>query len=157
MMKVARAALVGTLGCLIACFSPVGAWRELRSDRHPTQQDVIGVWRVTPETATQAAETGLPLADAEAGMIALRPDGTCRVDLFLDPCGHFPTQRRQPSEVCRWDLQGVGDASVSITLGEKPHRVVFGVHHLAADPPILWQYICDPDAAEYLEFKRETL
>jgi hypothetical protein len=148
--------LVGFLACVVACFSPLGAYREMQSDRRPSRDELIGTWRVTAETAKAAAATGLSLADVQAGFIVLRPDGTCRADLYASPCGHFPSERRQPTESCAWDLEGVGSASVRLTFGQRPKSFVFGLHHLRSDPPVLWQYICDPDSAEYLELQRAT-
>ena len=140
---------------LCACFSPAGIYRELRSDRHkPSASDLAGTWRVTPESAADAATTGLPLADLQAGFISLRPDGTCSGDLYPSPCGHFPSARREPSEACRWAISTYDKPTIRLTFGQGGQTYSFELHRLESDPPILWQYICDPDWASYLEFRR---
>jgi hypothetical protein len=138
-----------------ACFSPTGAYRELRSDRHkPSASDLAGTWRVTPESAVEAAATGLPLADLQAGFISIRSDGTCSGDLYAVPCGHFPTSRRKASEVCHWAVSTYDKPTIMLTFGQGHQSYSFELHRLESDPPILWQYICDPDWADYLEFRR---
>jgi hypothetical protein len=148
--------LLGLFACVAAaCFSPVGAYREMRSDKHPTKAQLVGTWRVTEASARRAAATGLPLSDVQAGFLTLRSDGSCSANLFASPCGSFPTDRRHPGESCRWETQEAGQGAVGLTFGERPTSFLFGMHHLDSEPPILWQYICDPDSAEYLEFERE--
>jgi hypothetical protein len=139
-----------------ACFSPSGAYRELRSDRNkPSVVDLAGTWRVTHTTATRAASTGLPLADVEAGFISLRADGTCSGNMYEDPCGHHPpTVRRMPSEACQWRVSTFDMPTIMLTFGQGEQTKSFELHRLESAPPILWQYICDPDWAEYLEFQR---
>ena len=139
-----------------ACVSPVGIYRELRSDRHtPSASDLAGTWRVTPESAADAAATGLPLPDLQAGFISFHPGGTCSGDLYPWPCGQFPTNRRLPSEACRWAVSTHDKPVIMLTFGQGAQSYSFELHRLESDPPILWQYVCDPDAAEYLEFRRE--
>ncbi len=143
-----------SLAC-VACFSPAGIYREMRSDRRrPTASDLVGTWRVTPESAAAAAATGLPLGDIQSGFISFRSDGTCSGDLYPSPCGHFPSERRRPSELCQWSIGTRGKPTIRLTFGAGDGSMTFHVHRLESNPPILWQYICDPDWAEYLEFRR---
>jgi hypothetical protein len=139
-----------------ACFSPTGAYRELRSDRQsPSAADLAGTWRVTPTTAAQAAQTGLPLAAVEKGFISFREDGTCSGDIFEDPCGHHPSPtRRMPSEACQWRISKGDKPTILLTFGRGEQARSFELHRLQSEPPILWQYICDPDWADYVEFQR---
>jgi len=130
-------------------------YREINSDKEPSRSELLGTWRVTAASARRAALAGLPLADVEAGRLTLRGDGTCSADLYSSVCGHFPTTRYKPSDSCIWEPQGPGGAAVRLAMGEDPNRLVMGIHHYDAEPPLLWQYICDPDMAEYLEFERE--
>jgi len=46
--------------------------------------------------------------------------------------------------------------TVMLTFGQGDQIHGFDLHRLESNPPILWQYICDPDAAEYLEFRRAS-
>jgi hypothetical protein len=138
-----------------SCFSPTGAYREWRSDTsRPSPSDLAGTWRVIAESAVDAAATGLPLADVESGFISFNPDGSCRGDLYPTPCGHFPAKRRNPSEPCRWAISSYRRPVILVTFGSGRESLAFELHRLESDPPILWQYICDPDAGEYLEFRR---
>jgi hypothetical protein len=138
-----------------ACFSPAGMYREWRSDKHePSASDLAGTWRVTPQSAVRAAATGLPLADLQAGFITFRADGTCRGDLYSGPCGRFVGARRTPDEACHWAVRTDDGPAIWLTFGQGDQTMSFQVHRLESEPPILWQYICDPDNAEYLEFQR---
>jgi hypothetical protein len=152
-----RTAVIASVVALtLGCFSPTGAYRELRSDRHkPSAADLAGTWRVTRSTALQAADTGLPLADVEAGFITFREDGTCSGDMFEDPCGsHRPIVRRMPSDACQWSISSYHKPTIRLTFGEANEASSLELHHLESDAPILWQYICDPDWADYLEYQR---
>ena len=149
----AIAAALVQAGCCLP--SPVGMYREVRSDRHPpTAADVAGTWRVTPESAARAAATGLPLAEVQGGFITLREDGTCSGSIYPGVCGRFPTVRRKPTERCRWRVSPIDKPSIAVTFGEGRDTHGFEIHRLESTPPILWQYICDPDSAEYLEYRR---
>ena len=142
---------------LCGCFSPAGIYREVRSDRHkPSASDLAGTWRVTPDSAADAAATGLPLADLQEGFISLRPDGTCSGDLYPDPCGDSPlsSARRRATDACRWAISTYDKPTIMLTFGEEGNTLSFDLHRLESEPPILWQYICDPDWASYLEFQR---
>jgi hypothetical protein len=142
---------------LCACFSPAGIVREMRSDKSkPSASDLAGTWRVTAESAATAAATGLPLVDLQGGFISFHADGTCSGDLYPSPCGHFVLPRRRPSEACHWAVNTYDKPTVMLTFGHDKQSYSFDLHRLESDPPILWQYICDPDSAEYLEFRRET-
>ena len=149
------AAVASALTVSLGCFSPTGAYRELKSDRNrPSAADLAGTWRVTSSTAQVAADTGVSLADVQAGFISFREDGTCSGDMIEDPCGHHgPVVRRNPSETCRWSISTFGKPTITLTFGEAMGSS-FELHRLESEPPILWQYICDPDWAAYLEFKR---
>ena len=154
--RVAAISTVWATFLACACFSPSGAYRELRSDRNkPSAADLAGTWRVTHTTAAHAANTGLSLADVEAGFISLRADGTCSGDMYEDPCGHHrPSVRRTPSEACQWSVSTYDKPTIMLTFGQGNQTSSFELHRLESDPPILWQYICDPDWADYLEFQR---
>jgi hypothetical protein len=148
-------ALVAALLLQACAFSPVGAYRELRSDRHtPTVSDLVGTWTVTPESAAIAADTGLPMADVKAGFISMRPDGSCTGDLYESACGSIPNPHRKPTEICRWAVSTYDKPTVVLTFGRGDSAKSLELHRLESDPPILWQYICDPDAADYLAFRR---
>lgn len=141
-----------------ACFSPTGAYREIRSDRHkPSASDLEGTWRISAETAATAAETGLPLAELQRGFVTFRSDGTCTADLFDDPCaGPFRDPRHhQPNEACRWEVvDGPSLPPILLTFGQEEIASA-GFHRLESNPPILWDYICDPDWGEFVDFHRD--
>ena len=67
---------------------------------------------------------------------------------------HFPTVRRKPSEACRWKVSTYRKPTILLTFGQGDQSYAFELHRLESDPPILWQHICDPDWAAYLEFQR---
>jgi hypothetical protein len=140
-----------------ACFSPTGAYRELRSDRHkPNPSDLVGgIWRVIPDSAKAAASTGLPLADLQAGFVSFQPDGRCSGDLYAMPCGHFPSPgHHKATEACRWTVSTFDKPTIILTFGEGGQSDTIELHRLESQPPILWQYVCDPDWADYVEFER---
>jgi hypothetical protein len=145
----------------VACVSPSGAYRELRSDRHaPTASDLEGTGRFTPVSAADAAATGLSLGDVRTGFITFRRNGTCTADLFDDPCGlartaDSPPRHRTPAESCHWSIRKGDEPTILLTFGDGNRSSITEVHRLEANPPLLWQYICDPDLAEYVEFRRE--
>ena len=140
-----------------ACCCPAGIYRELRSDRHPpTASDLVGTWRTTQASAEFAASTGLRLDDVRSSFITFREDGTCTGNLYPSPCGHIPSEKRRPEETCHWRVTPFSPPTIGLTFGEKPHEYFFDMHRLESEPPILWQYICDPDWAAYLEYRRAT-
>lgn len=139
----------------VACFSPSGAYREIRSDRHrPAASDLAGTWRVSSDSAPAAAATGLPLADVRSGFISFKPDGTCSADIYDMPCGSFPAQHRRSTDACQWTISNGSEPTIILTFGLGRESASIEIHRLESDPPLLWQYICDPDWAEYLEFRR---
>ena len=158
-MKGRIRAIAGVLLPLLcgACFSPTGAYRELRSDRHkPSASDLVGTWRVIHESVKEAAATGLPLADLQAGFISFQADGTCRGDLYASPCGHDPSPgRHRVSETCRWTVSTLDKPTIVLTFGKGSQLDdSVDLHRLESNPPILWQYICDPDWGDYVEYRR---
>jgi hypothetical protein len=149
--------IFGLMGALTlgACCCPAGIYRELRSDTSPpTAVDLVGTWRVTPESAARAAATGLRLDDIQSGFITFSEDGTCSGSIYPGVCGHSPTVKRKPEEKCRWNVTKFERPTIGLTFGEGRAGYFFDMHRLQSDPPILWQYICDPDWAEYLEYRR---
>jgi len=64
----------------VACVSPSGAYRELRSDRHaPTASDLEGTWRVTPASAADAARRVCRSAMFELGLSRFAAMGHARL------------------------------------------------------------------------------
>jgi hypothetical protein len=111
---------------------------------------------VIPETAKEAAATGLPLADLQAGFISFQADGTCRGDLYAMPCGDYPSPgRHRATEACRWAVSTFDKPTIVLRFGEGNQSAdSVDLHRLESNPPILWQYACDPDWGVYVEFRR---
>ena len=75
--------------------------------------------------------------------------------MYEDPCGHHPPRvPHTPGEACQWSISTYDKPTIMLTFGQENQTSSFELYRLESDPPILWQYICDADLADYLEFQR---
>jgi hypothetical protein len=151
--------LVGCLVLLAACVSPKSCLREISSGtRKPAESELLGTWRMTEASIKAAAATGLPEADLEASYLTLETGGGCVADMLISPCGSWPEWRlRTQGEACRWTVASHLEDNHVLQLefgeGSQPSLTVLYLLD-ARDGLRLWQYLCDPDDGEFVDYVR---
>jgi len=148
--------LVGILLLFLACCQ----YSENRYARHtvlPAQ--LTGTWHATDFSLKCVAklpnEGRLTRAENE---IVLKPDGSCSARGYLNPMADPPPRFGSTNKYetfgpgCTWTLRSGRHQELLISDGGK-HAVSFYFDD-SEGKLILWQYVTDPDAWQYVEFER---
>ncbi len=141
----------------LACISPTSCRRELRSGRSkPLDGQLIGTWKMTPESVKAAAATGIASDELKAASLTLNDGGTCLADIFVSPCGTFPPLKRTRGEACRWKVGNDVDGKniLILSIGEGPSAYWMPLNLVDDSGLKLWQYVCDPDNGDLADFVR---
>ncbi|HEU5265033.1 MAG TPA: hypothetical protein VFU34_10340 [Gaiellaceae bacterium] len=149
--------LVGCSVLLAACVSPRSCLREISSGkRKPTENELVGTWRMTAASIRAAAATGLPEADLKASYLTLDAGGACIADMLISPCGSWPEWRlRARGEACRWTVAShLEDNHVlQLEFGDEPQPSLTVLYMLDGRNGLtLWQHVCDPDSGEFVDY-----
>ena len=96
--------------------------------------------------------------------LTLNADGSCQAETVLDPSDPSPTGSGtwvSPSIPCRWQLADGKHQTLDVLLSldqNTPRHLTHLTFYFDQERGtlVLWQYVTDPDAWKYMEFKKSA-